>query len=344
MGSGPLIMFNYKEITTVDLEISSLCNASCPDCPRNLRGYELDNPSYPLRALTLEQVQTLLPIDFLKQLKQFMIIGNHGDFVTCRDALKIVQYLYQSNPSMSIIISTNASGQPGIWAQLGLIPTLNIQFRIDGLEDTHNVYRRYTDYNLIIDNAKKYIAAGGYATWAMIEFDHNRHQIGACQHTADQLGFKKFWLVNSGRDRMPVFDRQGNFVRNIGQVDVDTTDINALIRNRQYIIDNHVIWHNEYKLRTPAREITCIAKQNKSIYIQVNGQVYPCCWTAFFPDTNVEVTGNDQIAELSKGNNAFEVGIEKAVDWFNALEQAWNIPKIINGRPFICNQTCGTKI
>ena len=334
-------MLTFNEITAVDLEVSTLCNASCPDCPRNLRGYELTDKRFPLHALTLKEVQALLPVEFIQQLKDFQIIGNHGDFVTCKDGLQIVQYLYNSNPKMSIYISTNGSGQPHIWETLGKIPTLKVGFRIDGLIDTHEIYRRYTNYDLIIKNAKKFIAAGGYAIWEMIKFDHNCHQIDQARELSHQLNFQQFIIHDLGRNKMPVFDRHGNFVRNIGQSDLDIKDINILIQSRQHIIDNHVEWHRQCKQNTVSREIDCLTKKTKKIYIAVNGQVYPCCWTGFFPDSVIERTGNEQIKELSQNNNAFEVGIKRAVEWFTKLEQAWNIPRVVDGRPFICNNTCG---
>lgn len=333
-------MITYTDIKTVDLEISTLCNASCPDCPRNLRGYELEDPGYVLHSLTLDEVKTLLPVEFIKQLNQFKIIGNHGDFITCKDGLKIVQYLHAINPTMAIYISTNASGQPNIWTELGSIPTLRIGFRIDGLKDTHSIYRQNTDFDLIISNAIKFIKAGGAADWEMIQFDFNQHQIDQAREKASELGFRRFILHDQGRNKMPVFDRQGNFVRNIGSPE-HHNEISDLLRYRKNIVDNHVSYHEIQKNNVDVKPIECVAKKNKSIYIQVNGQVYPCCWTGFFPDINVERTGNDQIKTLSQGNNAFDVGIVAAVGWFFKLEHAWSMPLIEQGRPYICNETCG---
>ena len=287
-------------------------------------------------------VQTLLSAGFLKQIKHVLINGNHGDFITCKDGLKIIEYLHNSNPTMQIVISTNASGQPSIWEHLGKIPRLKVMFRLDGLEDTHSIYRRYTDYNLILENAKKFIAAGGNAEWAMIRFDHNKHQIDLAKDLSKQLGFKSFNVVDQGRNKMPVFDRRGDFVRNIGDFDLDIKDISVLINNRQHIIDNHVVWHDTVKENTQSADcIDCKIKQPQQIYIQSNGQIYPCCWTGFWPDLNHQKTGNEQIRELATNNNAFEVGIEAAIEWFGKLEQTWDIPTVAQGRSYICNETCG---
>jgi MoaA/NifB/PqqE/SkfB family radical SAM enzyme len=336
-------VIKYQEITQVDLELSTLCNASCPDCPRNLRGYDFEDPLYVLRSLSLEEVQTLLPKKFIEQLKHFMIIGNYGDFITCRDGLKIVQYLHDCNPTMFIYISTNASGQPNIWDKLALIPTLRVGFRIDGLRDTHSIYRQYTDYDLIIKNAQKFIASGGNAHWEMIKFDFNSHQIDQARELAKQLGFKYFNLIDQGRNKMPVFTREGKFLRNIGVPEHNHT-LQELIDARHSSIVNHIEFQQKHRENTVSKNINCKAKKNKSIYISVTGQVYPCCWTAFFPELDIISPGNDQIKELSVGNNAFDVGIENAVNWFSKLEQTWDIPLATQGRPIICNENCGTSV
>ena len=128
-------MINYNQIQGVHLEISSRCNAVCPDCPRNFRGVDvIDN--YPVCDLRLDQIKKIFSVEFLQQLNNILINSNYGDFVTARDALRIVEYFYQINPNLLIEVSTNGSAQPKIWTELGKTP-VRIGFRIDGLKDTN---------------------------------------------------------------------------------------------------------------------------------------------------------------------------------------------------------------
>ena len=215
-------MFAYDEILNVHLEISSRCNAACPDCPRNMRGADAEDlGDFVVHDMTLDEVKSIFTVDFLKQLQLININGNFGDFVTCRDALKIVQYFVESNKNIRIDISTNASGQPKIWPVLGAIENVQVHFRIDGLADTHSLYRQYTDFDLIMDNAQKFITAGGDAVWTMIKFDHNQHQIAECEALSKQLGFSRFELIDAGRNNTVVFDRDGNYLRSIGKQEID---------------------------------------------------------------------------------------------------------------------------
>lgn len=339
-------MFSYSDIRVVHLEISSRCNAACPECPRNLRGVDIEDlGDFVVHDMTLAEAKKIFPVEFLKQLRRLYINGNYGDFVTCRDALPIVQYFAESNPQLNIDISTNGSGQPKIWEALGQIPRVSVGFRIDGLEDTHHLYRQYTDFNLIMSNAQKFINAGGRAMWVMIEFDFNEHQRVEAKQRSQDMGFASFNLVNHGRNNTAVYDRDGNYQHSIGEPTHELNftkllDYRKIMTDRlKQNLDNHV--DMLYK-DTPAKEIKCQILQGREIYVQSNGEVYPCCWIGFSPRTNVIRPGTDHTRAVLKENNALEIGIEKSIDWFNELEKTWSIDSVANGRHYTCNETCGS--
>ncbi len=221
-------MIKYNQIKSVHLEISSRCNAICPGCPRNFFGVDvIDN--YSICDLRLDQIKKIFPVEFLQQINNILINGNYGDFVTARDALGIIEYFYQANRRLSIEVSTNGSAQPKMWAGLGKFPA-KIAFRIDGLKDTHHLYRQNTDFDLIINNAKKFIAAGGYAIWTMIVFDHNEHQIEQCRAMSQELGFKQFRVnqePRNSRNTFPVFTPDQRLSHLVGDYR-GTTDFDLL--------------------------------------------------------------------------------------------------------------------
>jgi MoaA/NifB/PqqE/SkfB family radical SAM enzyme len=334
-------MYGYQDIRVVHLEISSRCNAACPDCPRNLRGADIDFLNdFDIRDMTLTEARQLFPQTFLQQLERILINGNHGDFITCRDGLAIVRYFAESNPNLTIEISTNASAQPKIWPELGKIPNVRVLFRIDGLKDTHHLYRQYTDFDLIIRNAQAFIAAGGWAEWYMILFDFNQHQVEQARSMSQELGFKNFKLIDVGRNNMVVFDRNGNYRYKIGNPTHDQQDYQSLLDLR-IARKNQTDYQLDFYRKYPAKEIRCYAKIAPEIYVQSNGEVYPCCWTGRAPKTNPVISGSEQITQLANNNNAFEVGIEQAIAWFADLERSWTVDQVVDGRPWICNETCG---
>jgi len=333
-------MIVYEDIKEVHLEISSLCNARCPLCPRNLNGYP-HNDGYVEANMTLAQVQQIFSPDFLKQLKKIYINGNYGDAVMNPETPSIVEYFRQHNPTMIIQISSNASARDKtFWQRLGKTNSY-VEFCLDGLEDTHHLYRINTNWRTILNNAKLFMEAGGHAIWKMIKFDHNLHQIEACEQLSKELGFYDFFLMDNGRNAGPVFDKQGNHVYTLGDYS-GITDFNALYLQRT---TEKCELANILPGITRKSNINCYSKRERSIYISSTGDVSPCCWLGFNPKTAgkggyLEAV-NSQIAPMIHMNNALEYPIETCIEWFNQVEQSWAIENFEDGRLVSCNDNCG---
>lgn len=152
-------MILYDTIREVHLELSSLCNARCPLCPRNFRGYPY-NDGYIETNLSLNSCQHIFSPAFLKQLDHIWINGNFGDAVMNPETPKIIEYFYSQNSHLNIEMSTNGSARDAwFWQQLS--GKVKVYFCLDGLEDTHHLYRQNTSWPTIIKNAKTFIEAGG---------------------------------------------------------------------------------------------------------------------------------------------------------------------------------------
>ena len=327
-------MLNYQDLRSIHLEISSRCNAACPDCLRNYRGVDIID-SYPVCDMSLEQFKQIFSQEFLQQLVHFSINGNYGDFVTARDGTEIVEYIIAVNPKIQLEISTNASARPKIWQRLGEL-AVTVYFRLDGLLDTHTLYRQNTDFNFILDNAKKFIDAGGRAIWAMIKFDHNKHQIEECRQLSKELGFSQFELVDAGRNTMPVFTADRRLSHVIGDYR-GSTDFDTLYNNYKYYEIDPTI---AVKAETENKTISCYAKKMQEVYVASNGEVYPCCWLGYYPLHSNSRPSNAQLKPLIKENNALKYGLEHAIAWFNLIEESWD-KTVPTGKIYECNQTCG---
>ncbi|SVB29002.1 uncharacterized protein METZ01_LOCUS181856, partial [marine metagenome] len=124
-------MYKLSDIRDIHLEISSLCNARCPLCPRNFHGYPY-NDGYIERNLTLDDVEKIFKPTFLSHIDSMEINGNFGDFVMNPESIDIVRYFNEYN--IDIQISTNASARPkNFWKELGELGC-KVLFRLDGLE------------------------------------------------------------------------------------------------------------------------------------------------------------------------------------------------------------------
>ena len=333
-------MIQYKDICDVHLEISSLCNASCSWCPRTFWGYPY-NGGYPEVNLTLEQAKKIFQPDFLIQLISFQISGNFGDIVMNPEGPDIVDYFFRINPKLDISISTNGGARNNkFWIQLAQTPA-TIMFCLDGLEDTHHLYKQNTVWATVIKNAKTFIDAGGRAIWKMIQFKHNQHQINQCRTMSQELGFAGFELVNEGRDTAPVFDHTGTLTHVLGNY-VGETDFKILFHKKK---TDQILLEDIIDDRKPAKHTICQTKQLKSIYIAANGDVSPCCYTGFYPKTygngQYHQAANAQLQPLIKQNNALEHSLADCIKWFISVEESWKIATFKQGRLVICNDVCG---
>jgi MoaA/NifB/PqqE/SkfB family radical SAM enzyme len=331
-------MINYQDIKHLHMEFSSLCNARCPLCPRNLYGYPY-NRGYEETSLSLELIKKSLSPQFIKQLHMILINGNFGDFTSNLESLDIIKYFKQHNPSLFVQISTNGSARNvEFWSELGKIKNINIEFCLDGLEDTHHLYRQDTDFNKIIENAQTFMSTGGIAIWKMIRFEHNKHQIEDAKQRSIECGFRGFNLQDHGRNSGPVFDRKGNLVRVMGDWKAHTS--------LSEILEFHANTENTftYPPYDPNRKLSCFTKKERSIYIAADGRVYPCCYMGFNPETykkGFHGFVNAQIAPLLEKNDLHHYPLEDAIKWFSKVESSWTKTSMADGRIIQCDITCG---
>lgn len=348
-----ITMLKLDQVRRVQVELTTRCNARCPMCMRNYRGYDY-NSGYPVCELSIDQFKHILTPEVLASITQpdppingrvpiaydfrgVVFNGNLGDFASAKDAAEIVQYLVAH--AVPVIINTNGSlRSPDWWAKLAL-PGVSIGFALDGLADTHHLYRQDTDWHRIIDHATAFIQAGGRAVWRFIPFDHNRHQQQACKELAAELGFAKFENIFDGRDSGPVFDRTGGFSHQIGQDSGPPHQVPDL----KPLLENHITWYNSKTIKLnkdrPQLNIHCGHKINKEIYIAADGSVYPCCFLGFYPG-KMQHPGNQELALLVKENNALQYPLEHCLEWFNQVEETWKLNSIAQGRTYQCVTTC----
>jgi MoaA/NifB/PqqE/SkfB family radical SAM enzyme len=273
-------MFKFNQLHQVQLEITSRCQASCPMCPRNIHG-GLENPTLGINDWSLEDFTKIFSNDILSQVELISFCGNFGDAMLNNDLIAMCKYVTNTAPNVRIQIHTNGSARTAKWwtelAQ-SLPKKHSVVFALDGLADTQHLYRVGTDFNKIIDNAKTFMAAGGIAEWAYIRFKHNSHQVEQARELSKQLGFSNFILKDSRRFSrpFPVVDRQGEFLYNLEQP--EDTPIVFVGKDQ---VEGHQNWPD-------ADKIHCQVLEEKSIYIDANYLVSPCCMVGAFMYSNYD--------------------------------------------------------
>lgn len=336
-------MYTYQEITCLDIELSSECNASCPQCPRNFFGYP-NNRGYIEHSMTLDEAKKIFPTEFLSRLKRIYLNGNYGDLIMNPQTLEIIDYFRSHTPdNCRYLASTNAGARNrSFWTGMANL-RVEVLFCLDGTDnETHGIYRRNTLYDTVINNAKSFIAAGGQARWKMIVFDHNRHQIDQARQLSKELGFLSFVTMDHKRNTGPIYDKNFNLVGQLGDWKPwNKHDAFEHMNARSFQVDIRDLNNEGYK---PG--ISCRAKNDKDIYVSSTGRVSPCCFMGYDPDTYMRGSktrlayGNQQLLEIMDPNNALKYGIKNCINWFNKVEQSWTKERFEDGRLILCNDNC----
>ena len=230
------------------LEPTDACNAACPQCSRETdTSFDKKN----LHHLTIEQIRKQLGDDIISNLDKMFMCGDYGDPAAGKHTLDIYRYFRTVNPGISLGMNSNGGlRDQDWWHELGII--LNTEkdysvFSIDGLEDTNHIYRINVNWNKVIENAQAFIKAGGRAHWDMLVFEHNEHQVNACEQLARDLGFKWFRAKITRRHEI----------------------------NPVKFLNPPKGWKNP---TVRFGNISCQALNEQSRYMSAEGVIYPCCY------------------------------------------------------------------
>jgi len=252
--------------------------------------------------------------------------GNLGDPIIAQDCLEIFQYLRNINHSMKLSLNTNGSArQPIFWQGLAAA-NVRILFGIDGMSDTHSIYRIDTDFNKIIENATAFIQAGGHAEWHMLVFKHNEHQVEECRDMSSRLGFVAFTTKHTSRfteNGWAVLDDDGRTRYTIYPTE---KSLDMIVKKEQSVID------------VQANSINCMAKRSQQIYIGADGAVSPCCWLDLKWSMPILPKRIDYMDRIGSFPNLNTSTLEHIFDskFFDSIENTWNNKPLLT-----CSQQCG---
>jgi len=359
-------MFNFNNITEYQLEITTYCNAACPQCPRNVQGSGI-NPYMPLVHLSRDAIDAAFSVDHCAKLRQIFFCGSYGDPIMHPDFLDILQDFRRKNPTLWLYIHTNGGvHDESYWAEIAAIMNGygQIDFGFDGLEDTLHLYRRSVKYDIAMRNARAYIKAGGRAQWNYIVFKHNEHQVEQARALSNEYGFCNFLARRTGRfydhtnedvyPNWPVLDRNKKVLYVLEQP-VGTEWQNPSVQKIAVLKKMHGSF-KEYLTQT---SIKCDALLGNKVVITAEGLVLPCnffehnLYDARFylqdalPGANAasSIDGKNQVREfVAVYKNELDINTKKLDDVFESnfwseLVDRWSGPNKI----MECAMTCGEK-
>jgi MoaA/NifB/PqqE/SkfB family radical SAM enzyme len=362
---------DWKSVKKLHIEITSQCNAVCPLCRRySYAGYEVIPSINKSQVWTLDDVKRKLPPEDLKGIEILILNGNFGDFIMHPEPLGILRYFVEHcNLRGPIQIATNGSGRnEKFWEELATIPNIQVLFAIDGLEDTHHLYRRETDFNKIITNAQSFIDAGGDATWIMTVFRHNEHQTDACFEMSKALKFNNFIMRDNSRDKIfaynrdrtssyPIRNRVNKKERQLSQYGypinhLETPDEKYHNHSLSVIAKiNEGTYKSIQFVDRPSKQFersNCrVFGETNEIFISARWLVVPCCHLATHLELGNLSNNFDSITAVINANGS-------SIDNMSALDKTvkevyeenqgyqWVADKFDNTPMRVCTSTCGT--
>lgn len=359
--------FLHGALRRVHLELTTRCNARCPMCPRTGRG--ATRPGLKLVELSADDIRAILSPAILGDLHQIDLCGGFGDPLVARSFDDVLDYVWRENSTVRIDIYTNGSlNKAAWWSELAerIDGRGQVVFGIDGLEDTHALYRIGTSFEHVIRNARRFIEAGGRAQWDFLVFRHNQHQVDAARDMAKALGFVSFSPKVSGRfykryyeetpsmespqgfASFPVYDRSGSHVYDL-ELPRDPRFRNPTLER----LKSEVTAHGSIKPTLDRACVACRAIDDRTCFISAEGTVFPCCWTygaSKYGDVfGMSESENLQVAELlarhggAAAIDARTRSLYEIIDgpFFAALAHSWRLKSIGQGKTKICARMCG---
>lgn len=319
----------YNDVKELHLEWTSLCNARCPQCART------GNESLPLSNLTLEQIKKYFPVDFVSNLESMYSCGNYGDPIVNPECVEIVKYFIDNGCDRVALHTNGGVRDKEFWTELGKTG-IRVVFAIDGLEDTNHIYREGVRWERLMENVKTFIAAGGNATWAFLLFAHNEHQVEEARQLSIDLGFRRF--IDKASSRF-VGKKTKVISKKTKQEIKESKESQKHHKAQETAIQTYGSWE-EYLAQTP---ITCKTLNAKSVYVDFQGIVYPCCWMGHTFGKNYNIKEH-----LEKQYGTYKIAsledrplrdILDNTEWFNKdLAETWQPGA---GRLYVCSTTCG---
>lgn len=270
------------------IEISSKCTLRCPRCAREEVPETLVNTE-----LRLDFFKKNFTSEFIRDnIEKITLCGDDGDPIYAHDLIDVVTYFKSIKPSIQIVITTNGSyKKTDWWTKLSkqLLRHDLIHFSLDGWDQESNEkYRINSDWKSIINGVHTLRANSEVQmVWAAIPFSFNEHHLDNMKQMAKELGFDHFQTTFStkfnsvwpgqypiGDSLQPTQEKMYSSTKRF-QRKLDNLSGRDLID--PWMPTNIV----HFQKQMPINDTNPLCGiGNKGLFINSQGQFFPCCWIA----------------------------------------------------------------
>lgn len=229
------------------IEPTSRCTLECPGCDRTW--FKKTFKKSLIHDLDVDEIiNFFLDNKFTNQ--HITLCGNNGDPIYHPKFIYLVQALKAIGSTLHI--HTNGSAKtPKFWKELCSFLTVKdkITFAIDGLPSNNHVYRINSNWKQVEQAIKITSQSYVQTCWQYIVFKYNQDQIQEAQQLSKKLGIDEFKILKSHRWQ--------------------DDSVQSYMPDATYVTKQSV---------GQDMQPDCI--KEKEIYIDAEGFLYPCCYTA----------------------------------------------------------------
>ena len=176
--SQPKSYLMWNRYVDVMCELTTYCNAKCPQCSRTNKD-GLDKRDYVvLKHVDLQEWINTYEKSY-RFIKSFHFSGQWGDVMMNPHVEDIFKHIVNHSSAM-ISFSTNGSlrDEEFFWRIGSLTNNIIGVFDIDGFtQETHEHYRRNTDLKKVMNNCETFAMTNSKTEVFTVVFKHNQHEI-----------------------------------------------------------------------------------------------------------------------------------------------------------------------
>ena len=305
----------YNKIKEIEIELTGICNLSCPLCTRN---YSHANHQKHKNIRPLEEL--IKQFDLFPELNHINIAGTVSEPTLYPYILEFVEYLLQRNPEIEIDFYSNASIlDENLWKSLGKLfqhPNQRMIFTVCGsTQELHQKYRVGSKLENILQNASWFREYSKNDECQYIIFEYNQEDSESEETKKLVNSFSKhFFIESEGRRLLNEYNK--SFSKDIYPNKTRAKAINTLFVKGEKLFEN-----KEHK---PV-QISCISFEQKRIYIDQFGKIFACYNQAeYYPDSYIKFS----VEPISK--NKLDFTSIKNFGYKDCLKCEKNIRKMID--------------
>jgi|TARA_B100000085_G_scaffold177625_1_gene161910 MoaA/NifB/PqqE/SkfB family radical SAM enzyme len=253
---------------TIFVDISTYCNAGCPQCHRT----DFENGGLrkvgwlPLIRWSLQEFKEAYDPELIRRTDGWEICGTWGDPIMCKEMYEIAEYILTINPRTELTIDTNGSVRPlSWWKKFGELSSLCVDkgiircdFAVEGInQEMHAHYRRLTDLSKVLANMKAFTDAGGKAKGFCVVHRHNQDYLQEIMDLCQAHGAMTVDYVENNRFYDgPSFE----FTNEYDEID-EIEQIKGEYKKPKYVRDAQSDWKTRVEFNPALKEMVEKASQ-----------------------------------------------------------------------------------